>query len=253
MKYAICIVPAAPVRAEAAHRSEMTNQLLFGETMMVLEAGAEWLKIRSLYDAYEGWITVHLAEAVDEATATAAPCFLAAALLNTAHFGKEPLHLPMGAALTGFSETNKSLWNSNYQYNSSYINVEQPAGVEVLLQLARQWLNAPYLWGGKTILGVDCSGFIQTVFKMCGISLKRDAWQQAQQGNAVDFDAIKPGDVVFFHNQNGKIIHVGLALSSQYIIHASGKVRIDVLDEKGIVHAQTGKQTHYYNCTRRFF
>ena len=116
-----------------------------------------------------------------------------------------------------------------------------------------EWLNAPYLWGGRSILGVDCSGFVQVNFKLMGIDLPRDAWQQAQTGEPVKKlkDAVK-GDLAFFDDKD-EIVHVGILLGTDSIIHASGKVRIDSMDKKGITNNETGKRTHSLRAIRRLF
>ena len=100
-------------------------------------------------------------------------------------------------------------------------------------------------------MGVDCSGFVQTVFKMLGVPLLRDAWQQQEQGTAVEFPEMSEGDLAFFHNEKGRIVHVGIVLEGGKIMHASGKVRIDALTNEGIIHAQSGKQTHSLHSIKR--
>ncbi len=102
-------------------------------------------------------------------------------------------------------------------------------------------------------MGVDCSGFVQTVFKVHGIRFGRDAWQQAKEGEEVELSSIKTGDIAFFNNPDGKIIHVGILINASEIIHASGKVRIDKIDEEGIINLQTGKRTHQLHSMKRFF
>ena len=114
-----------------------------------------------------------------------------------------------------------------------------------IVSTAFLYLNAPYLWGGKSPFGIDCSGFTQMVYKLCGYKLLRDAYQQSNQGDALSFiEESEPGDLAFFDNEEGKIIHVGIIMENNYIIHASGKVRIDRLDHLGIYNAEQNKHTH---------
>ena len=128
---------------------------------------------------------------------------------------------------------------------------EQRLEAGTVKQLTAQWLNAPYLWGGRTMLGVDCSGFVQVNYKMMGIDLPRDAWQQAQEGETVrKLKEAVCGDLAFFDDKE-EIVHVGILLGDDRIIHASGKVRIDNIDKKGIINSDTGKRTHSLRVIKR--
>jgi gamma-D-glutamyl-L-lysine dipeptidyl-peptidase len=255
MPFAVVSVPAAPVRRKPRHQREMSNQLLFGEAVEILrEKGSLWVKVRSLHDHYEGWMTRNLLEEMDEENALSIRQFVTADLLNIISVQGIETHVPLGASLPmGEKETGK-LGKLTVDYRGRYIDrmIQAPTG-ELVETTAKRWLNAPYLWGGRTILGVDCSGFVQVNFKMVGIDLPRDAWQQAQQGHAVKKlrDAVK-GDLAFFDDKE-EIVHVGILLSNSEIIHASGKVRIDQIDKKGITNSTTGKRTHSLRSIRRFF
>ncbi len=254
MQYAISTVAAAPVRIEPAHRSELVNQLLFGETMEVLEEKGEWYRVRSLYDDYEGWLTYHLVTEISKEVATGDINYVATNITNPVTLPDQLINAPMGASLTGFDEETRLLWDERYKYHGTYRNLLKPFDQDYLRKIIQPWINAPYLWGGKTFMGVDCSGFVQTAFKLLGIKLKRDAYLQVDQGQVVpDLSSAREGDLAFFNNEKGRVIHVGIILSGQKIIHASGKVRIDRLDEKGIVNSENGKRTHDLCAMKRYF
>lgn len=253
MRYALCTVPAAPVRKENAHRSEMVNQLLFGEAMEILEEKEEWLRIKTIYDQYEGWLTYHMITEVDHAVASLKTEWVAGNLVSTARYREQLINLPMGAPLIGYDPQTTALWNEDYHFQGYAHKTELPAGPSHLTEVAQLWLNAPYLWGGKTLMGVDCSGFVQTIYRYHGMALKRDAWQQAEEGTAVEFEHARTSDLAFFHNEQGRIVHVGIYLGNNRIIHAAGKVRIDKLDGGAILNVDTGKKTHQLSSMRRYF
>ena len=250
MKYAACKVPAAPVRKKARHQSEMTNQLLFGETVEVLREKKKWLKVKGTLDGYEGWTLISQLEEVSEEMAVTNHAYVAAELLNVIQTDKYEMHIPVGSSLP-FFDGNGSV---RHRYSGGVIKRNDVfPSTDLLKQLTFRWLNAPYLWGGRTILGVDCSGFVQVNFKMMGIDMKRDAWQQAEQGGEVaSLKDAKAGDLAFFDDKD-EVVHVGILLSQSEIIHASGSVRIDEIDEEGITNTGTGNRTHRLKSIRRFF
>jgi gamma-D-glutamyl-L-lysine dipeptidyl-peptidase len=253
MNYAICTVAAAPVRKEDSHRSEMINQLLFGEPMLMLETKDEWIRIQSLYDNYEGWLTSHLVTPVEKKTVRTASPFVATALVNPVTLPDELLNVPMGASLTGLDEETRLLWDGQHRYHGTYRDVTEPLDIDLLWRSVQAWINAPYLWGGRTFMGVDCSGFVQVVYKVLGIALRRDAWQQAEQGEPVgSLHEARVGDIAFFYNREGRVIHVGILLGDGQIAHASGKVRIDRIDAEGITNVSTGMRSHQLHSIRRF-
>lgn len=252
MENAICTVAAAPVRVEPAHRTEMCDQLLFGQTMQVLERKGEWVNIRTSYDSYEGWITEHLISPFTGSLDEEAE-FVATGLVNPVTSHDKLINAPMGAFLVGYDPETRLLWDETYKYHGTLRDTRTPMDLDLLWRTSQAWLNAPYLWGGKTFMGVDCSGFVQTVFRILGIRIPRDAWQQALKGEETDLQNARTGDLAFFHNENGKITHVALVLQPGQVIHSSGKVRVDALDESGIINSDHGRRTHTFNCVRRYF
>ncbi len=255
MKYAIVSVPAAPVRRKPDHRKEMVNQLLFGETVKVLKTrGNLWVKIKSLHDDYEGWLTNTLLESIDEKEALTIGKYATSDLLKAVTIGKKKLNVPIGSTLPCFENGKGKFGNIEFNFSGNFFKCdEQAPSVELVKQLSEKWLNAPYLWGGRTPLGVDCSGFVQVIYKLMGIDLPRDTWQQAQVGKSVKkFGGVKTGDLAFFDNKED-IVHVGILLGDGKIIHSSGKVRVDTITNKGIVNAETGKLTLRLKTVRRIF
>jgi gamma-D-glutamyl-L-lysine dipeptidyl-peptidase len=260
MEYGMVAVPAAPVRRKPNHRKEMVSQLLFGETAKILKSkGDLWVKVRSLHDGYEGWMTSTLLLPVEETVAVATCEFVAADLLNEITIGEQKMYLPAGASLPFFENmpfaekgTKGKLGEQEFAFGGNYYKRHgQIPDVVLLEKLVSPWVNVPYLWGGRTPLGVDCSGFTQVIYKQMGIDLRRDAWQQAQEGKVVKkITEAQTGDLAFFNNKED-IVHVGILLGDEKIIHASGKVRIDKIDKKGIIDAETGERKLSLKAIRR--
>jgi cell wall-associated NlpC family hydrolase len=255
MEFAIVSVPAAPVRRKARHQSEMVNQLLFGETVEIIKKKRKlWVKIKSLHDGYEGWVTETLLTATSEKAARLSTDFVTGETCNTVVMDEKRFIIPIASSLPGFDGKAGLIGTSPYFLENGAIPRNSvTANADTLVDLTSKWLNVPYLWGGRTIFGIDCSGFVQVNYKMMGVDLPRDAWQQAGAGSKVKnlSDSIC-GDLAFFDDKE-EIVHVGILLSNDRIIHASGKVRIDTIDKKGIINSDSGKHTHSLKAIRRIF
>ena len=253
MDYAIVAVPAAPVRRKPRHSKEMVSQLLFGETVRILkERGDLWVKIRSLHDNYEGWMTNSLLEPVEESVALTRSPYVTTELLSFVIAPDKKINIPVGSSLPLFDNGVGKLGEIEYSFTGRFFNRnEQKPGPDLIRQLTMAWLNAPYLWGGRTPLGVDCSGFVQVIYKLMGIDLPRDAWQQAQEGKPVKkFSGAQAGDLVFF-DRGEEIVHVGILIGSDQMIHASGKVKIDTITKKGLTDPVSGKKILRLEAIRR--
>lgn len=245
MQYGISNLALVPMRAEAADTAEMTNQILFGEHFKVLEKRKKWSKIRLAHDKYEGWICNKQWQEVDKETYTqldkSTPT-LTTDLLDVVK-GNQLQPIVMGSTLPFYSGGTLKVAETTYQLDGLTTQGNQEKSA--LVNNAMMYLNAPYLWGGRSPLGIDCSGFSQMVYRLQGVALPRDAYQQAEIGTILSFiEESEAGDLAFFDNAEGKITHVGIMLSDNYIIHASGKVRIDRLDQQGIFNAEERTHTH---------
>lgn len=247
MQYGITHLSIVPLRLEASDTSELVSQVLYGDCFKVLEQRKKWSKIRIAFDKYEGWIDnkqyVEISEEIYKQISFA-PQQLSADLVEYVTTQEGHLNMiPLGASLNG------SLLFKHH-YDGEIITGKQPKSN--LISTAFMYLNAPYLWGGKTPFGIDCSGFTQMVYKLNGYKIFRDASQQATQGEALSFiEESEPGDLAFFDNNEGIITHVGIIMKDNYIIHAHGCVRVDRIDHTGIFNTERNTHTHKLRVIKR--
>ncbi|KQB39670.1 C40 family peptidase [Flavobacterium aquidurense] len=243
--FGICNLAIVPVRSEPSDRSEIVTQLLFGEHIEILERQNQWARIKIQYDDYEGWVDSKQYQVISEAhynQLSNDAIILNADLIDYISAPENLLlPIPLGASLSFLN--NNEINTANFEFEGT-----KTSGIKsksALINTAFMYLNAPYLWGGKTPFGIDCSGFTQMVYKLNGYKIHRDASQQALEGEPLSFiEESEAGDLAFFDNDEGNIIHVGIIMDNNYIIHASGKVRIDRLDHLGIYNPEINKHTH---------
>jgi len=247
MLFGICNLSIVPVRLEPNEDFGMISQVLFGEHFKVLEKRKNWSKIRMTFDKLEGWIDNKQYEEITEdyyLKLTKHPRCFAGEFIDFISNNDESLAtVPLGASLPFYKDGKFELLDTEYSYDGATYNAVFTK--ETIIKTAYMFLNAPFLKGGKTPFGIDSGGFTQTVYKLCGHDLFRTAPEQASQGEVLSFiEESEPGDLALFDDAEGNIIHVGLIMQDNYIIHSYGKVRIDRLDHSGIFNAETGKHTH---------
>lgn len=259
MRHGICNLPVVPIRAERSHKSEMISQLLFGETFTVLAAEGDYLFVKATSDGYEGWVDQKQQTEIPEEllfslkSETQAISDLSTHSMLLKVGAEESLHLLPGSSLPLLDEDSFSINGQDYLYLGLSRHPDASNVENDLEEIAHFYLNAPYLWGGRSIFGVDCSGLVQLFMKHIGISIKRDAWQQAEEGEVVDFlQEAQLGDLAFFDDEEGKIIHVGMLMNESKIIHAHGRVRIDQIDNEGIYSREYRKYTHKLRIVKRY-
>jgi cell wall-associated NlpC family hydrolase len=256
MKYGICALSIVPCRLEAADTSEMVSQLLFGEIYRVIDERKKWVKIRAAHDGYESWIDRKQYKEIKREEfmfLEKTPKTLSIELISLLKSVKSETFFPlvMGSILPQFTDGITCFSDQKFEFEDEVIK-NPTVGRNLLIETAFIYLNSPYLWGGRTPFGIDCSGYSQIVYRMCGVELPRDASQQAEVGDRLSFiEEATPGDLAFFDNSEGRITHVGILLGDNKIIHASGKVRVDRIDHQGIFNDEMHDYSHHLRLITR--
>ena len=254
--FGICMVSVAPIRRKPDDRAEIISQMLFGEQVkLIKKKGKNWLYVMCTWDDYEGWIDPKQIIRITETDSVK--------LAQNPHYALETEQvilsdnrsqsILLGSTLPDFDGISFKFPGKKYVYYGQVIN---PASTkisrEIFIKIIRKYLYAPYLWGGRSPFGLDCSGYTQMVYRMCGISLPRDSSEQVSSGELVSFvEEAQLGDLAFFENKDGQIIHVGIVLDEGKIIHASGQIRIDKLDHHGIYNLEIKKYSHKLRVIKR--
>jgi cell wall-associated NlpC family hydrolase len=255
MQKGICNLSVVPLRRIPSDKSEMVSQLLFGEIFTITDTLENYALIRNDYDGYEGWIdkkqcrilTETESEQYNQNDISICTAPISSLLLSDGSM----FHLSFGSVLSNIPVDPSSKPDEIVQNNYDFQHIQEPDKTKII-GFAKQFTNAPYIWGGKSIFGVDCSGLVQLVFKAAGFQIPRDAGQQIDQGNLISFiEQAEPADLAFFDNDEGQIVHVGILLNQNQIIHASGKVRIDSIDHYGIFNHELHRYTHRLRIIKR--
>ncbi|GAB4134153.1 MAG: C40 family peptidase [Raineya sp.] len=274
--FAISILDIVPMRGEASDRAEQVSQLRFGEVCTILEISEnqKWTKIRTFLDGYEAWVDTLQLKTVSQTyyeqyiahiyqhkvvSNIHAVCFA----LDEKNKFSQGTFLSKGAILPFFSiKKDKNLLKPRdtyffeidaMQYRFRGDIFKNECNWQELIARALAYRNIPYLWGGRSFWGADCSGFVQEVFKSAGIFLPRDAYQQVEIGENIEFEHLQSGDLAFFQRE-GRVIHVGIVWlknKKKHIVHARGFVRVDILDNTGIWDEKAQSYSHYNHSFKR--
>ncbi len=267
MEFGICLQSVIPVRVVPSHKSEMVTQILFGELYRILQKENEWLMIQLSYDNYTGWIHSAQFYSLEESEFIRLYNLDASVSIDLVQLlsndtKQTVLPIMLGSSLPGFDGHQFTIGKEAFSFDGLISDIkvfeaaitprERLKAKQSIIDDAMLFLNAPYFWGGRTPFGIDCSGFVQMVYKLKKIKLLRDATQQATQGETLNFvTEAEPGDLAFFDNPEGEIIHVGIFIDKNRIIHASGKVRIDIIDHLGIYNEEEQRYTHNLRIMKR--
>ncbi|MCR9102198.1 MAG: C40 family peptidase [bacterium] len=254
--YAICPLSNVPIRSNSSDKSEIVSQLLFGELAEVLETkGRQWAKIRCIWDNYVGWVAANQLKAItpSELSVFREHFAYSLELFQPLMADNEVIPVVMGARLPNFDGMRFTLDNTVYTFSGQAVFPEHiKPTAEFILKIARRYLHAPFLHGGRSPMGIDAAGLVQMVFKIANVALPREAAQQVYIGSIVDFvEQSMPGDVAFFENRTGRITHCGIILPDAEVIHAFGSVRIDKIDHYGIYDRSEKRYTHRLRVVRR--
>lgn len=256
MKYGIITTTIVPLRTDASERSEMSTQIQFGELFYILDTRKNWFHIKTLFDDYEGWIDVKTGKMLEESDffelKDSAPVYTSSLVTEIFQEDSEyPIKLFPGSEIRSLKSGTFNIRDIKYSIKNG-VRPLKGNHKKLLVDLAMMYINAPYIWGGKSPFGVDCSGLTQIVYKVIGIPIPRDAKDQVKMGTTLNFvNETEPGDLVFFDNDEGDIIHVGMIIEPGKIIHASGHVKINKLDHQGIYNDDLKKYTHKLRVIQR--
>lgn len=256
MSGGICFLSLVAVRSAPSDTAEMVNQLLFGDLVDIAGSQGSWLHVVSRHDGYEGWcdfkqITL-LDEELPEQLSQSSRMVVTSPTATLSSDVLPSITIVRGSTLYRLSGEMFAGPGGNYHLSAGDAAEPLPGAGRLIADTASEYLKSPYLWGGRSPFGIDCSGLVQVVFARYGIRLPRDAWQQSAHGQLINLiEEIEPGDVAYFDNEEGRIIHTGILTGQGTVIHGSGEVRTDPIDHHGVFNRSQGKYTHKLRLIKR--
>lgn len=258
MNYGISGLSIIPVRRDPSEQSEMITQILYGEHFIVNEIMLGWAHVKLAFDGYDGWVDMKMITPLQERSyqkIDKSPFAVSTDIFNIIPVNSEQtMMIVAGSTLPCWRPYLKefSIQNEVFHHAGNFTYKKLANIRKVMIDQALKYFNAPYLWGGRSPLGIDCSGLAQIIYKMVGYTIPRDVSQQVHCGKALSFvEETKPGDLAFFDDEEGRIVHVGIIWEKNKIIHASGKVRIDNVDQFGIFNVETKRYSHQMRVMKR--
>lgn len=252
--FGACVQACISIKKEASHKSELISQLVFGELYEIIEGNEQWTFIKTEFDNYTGWIDsqqIYEISKEEFRKLKNTECFFTTSALSEIQLigDKTKIQLTLGSVLYG--QESFKIGGNEFLVTEKIHLIKTTNNISELTKIAKTCTNSPYLWGGRNIMGFDCSGLVQIIFRLADIKLQRDSSKQALQGVEIkDLKESKAFDLAFF-GENNKIDHVGILIENSQIIHCSGKVKIDIIKEEGIFSEYRNKITHKLISIRR--
>ncbi len=257
MRFGICGLSSIPIRKDPSEKSEMISQVLFGEHFEIKEEFFGWSFILLHFDGVCGWINNRMINPISvkkKEQLEKKRLAISTGVFNLISNNQQQLMLVAGSTLPLWKPIKKqfSIGGDFIDMNGEYSDRTHKNARDFIIKQALMYFNVPYLWGGRSPFGIDAGGLVQILFKMLHINLPRGIEEQVLRGTALSFvEECENGDLAFFQNGEGEIVHVGIIWEKNKIIHASGRVRIDNIDQYGIYNNKENSYTHNLRVLKR--